>query len=344
MDIKEMILKQLKKKKEISTSEIVEKTGFSRVYIHKFIKQLVDEGKIVSVGKTHKSKYVIADPKMILSSRKKQLLFSSVIKSNQTAEHEVFDKIKKETGILINLKEDVLKITDYAFTEILNNALEHSGSDTIEVKMQRNAVEIRFDIIDHGVGIYNNIMKKFNLADETEAIGELIKGKLTTAWEGHSGEGIFFTSKAVDNMIIQSSNKKLIFNNIIEDIFIRNVKTYKGTKVTCFINLKSQKNLTEIFKRYTDEDYDFSKTEITVKLYKMGTDYISRSQAKRILTGLDKFKTIILDFKDVETVGQGFTDEIFRVWKRNHPDIEINTVNQNENVKFMINHSLTSFR
>jgi aspartokinase len=68
----------------------------------------------------------------------------------------------------------------------------------------------------------------------------------------------------------------------------------------------------------------------------MGTEYVSRSQARRIITRLDKFKTIILDFKDVETVGQGFADEIFRVWKSRNHQIEIIPVNQNENIDFMI--------
>ncbi len=341
MDIKTLIIKKLKQKKEVRVPDIVKQTGFNRSYINKIFQELKDEGKIILIGKARNSRYVLARADLPEKAKKSILSFNTVIKKQkhnafQTAEHEVFDKIKKETGILINLKENVLKITDYAFTEILNNALEHSGSDTIEVKMQRTNEEIRFDIIDRGIGIYNNIMKKFNLPNEMEAIGELMKGKLTTAQEAHSGEGIFFTSKAVDNMIIQSSNKKLIFNNIIGDIFIRDIKPYQGTKASCFISLKSQKNLTEIFNSYTDGDYDFSKTEVTVRLYKMSTDLVSRSQARRILTGLDKFKTIIMDFKDVKTVGQGFADEIFRVWKNSHPDIKLLPVNQNVNVDFMI--------
>jgi hypothetical protein len=202
--------------------------------------------------------------------------------------------------------------------------------------MEKNDAEIRFEIIDHGIGVYNNIMDKFKLSDEMEAIGELMKGKLTTAKEAHTGEGIFFTSKAVDNMIIQSSNKKLIFNNIIGDIFIRTIKPYKGTKVNCFINSNSKNDLSRIFNQYSNDDYAFNKTKVTVKLYKMGTEYVSRSQARRIITRLDKFKTIILDFKDVETVGQGFADEIFRVWKSRNHQIEIIPVNQNENIDFMI--------
>ena len=68
----------------------------------------------------------------------------------------------------------------------------------------------------------------------------------------------------------------------------------------------------------------------------MGTIYISRSQARRILAGLEKFKSVILDFDRVSTVGQAFVDEIFRVFQSRHQDITIAPVNMNDAVRFMI--------
>ena len=90
------------------------------------------------------------------------------------------------------------------------------------------------------------------------------------------------------------------------------------------------------FKEYTDESFKFAKSKVTVRLFEPGGSYVSRSQARRILAGLEKFKTIIMDFKDVETVGQGFADEVFRVWKQRYPDIKVVPKNTNENVLFMI--------
>lgn len=67
--------------------------------------------------------------------------------------------------------------------------------------------------------------------------------------------------------------------------------------------------------------------------------YISRSQAKRILAGLEKFKQVTLDFRRVQSVGQGFVDEVFRVFQRNHPDIDIRFTHANPSVEFMIKRS-----
>ncbi|MBU2471835.1 MAG: STAS-like domain-containing protein [Bacteroidetes bacterium] len=73
-------------------------------------------------------------------------------------------------------------------------------------------------------------------------------------------------------------------------------------------------------------------------MYKSGSGYISRSQARRVLSGLEKFKEIILDFKNVHSMGQGFADEVFRVWQRRNPQIKISEQNADENIRFMIKH------
>ena len=104
------------------------------------------------------------------------------------------------------------------------------------------------------------------------------------------------------------------------------------------LNGWQEKHLNDIFVAYqtSPEDYAFDKTEVFIKLYIMGTIYISRSKARRVLSGLEKFKTVILDFKDVPTIGQAFADEVFRVFKLKYPNIIIQPINMEEGVKFMV--------
>jgi len=68
------------------------------------------------------------------------------------------------------------------------------------------------------------------------------------------------------------------------------------------------------------------------------TNLISRAEAKRLLVNLDKFKEIILDFKGVKTLGQGFADEVFRVFKNKYPKIKITTTNLSPTLEIMIRH------
>lgn len=335
--ITELILKLLDEKGEVKTSEIVKITGFSRVYINRFFQNLKDRGKVILIGKANSARYIPATKKALMQAKKDIRHIHRILQNKELSEDLVLDRIKNETGILMELSENVTRIVSYAFTEMLNNAIEHSGSETIEVIMERDKEHISFDIIDSGVGIFNNIVRKKRFNDDMEAIQNLMKGKLTTASESHSGEGIFFTSKVADKLILQGVRKKLIFDNLINDIFIKGVKKNAiGTKVFFSISVDSKRELSAVFKEYTDESVEFNKTEVKVKLYKAGPEYVSRSQARRILSGLGKFKTILLDFDGVETIGQGFADEVFRIWKQNYPDVKIIPSNANKNVQFMI--------
>ena len=56
---------------------------------------------------------------------------------------------------------------------------------------------------------------------------------------------------------------------------------------------------------------------------------------------MEKFKIISFDFDKVPMIGQAFADEIYRVFHNKYPDIELQEVNMNEAVKFMIERSKT---
>jgi hypothetical protein len=68
----------------------------------------------------------------------------------------------------------------------------------------------------------------------------------------------------------------------------------------------------------------------------------TRSQARRIVAGLEKFRTIELDFKGIDTIGQAFADEIFRVYAKEHPFVNIQAVGTTEEIDRMIAHALAN--
>lgn len=222
---------------------------------------------------------------------------------------------------------------------MLNNAIEHSKSLSIYVTLKTNSNNISFTVVDTGIGIFNNIKHKFHLKDTYEAIEEILKGKKTTMPKKHSGEGIFFTSKIADKFYIENERIRLIIDNLNNDVFLEDIRHRKGTLVFFQINRLTRKTLQKLFAQYTDDNYKFSKTKVMVKLYEENVEYVSRSQARRLISGLSNFNHIVLDFKDIKGVGQGFTDEIFRVFHENHPAIIIETINCSNSVQLMVNRS-----
>ena len=255
MDIKRYILNTIGEKKTLRAADVVSKTGFSRAYVHRFLKQLTDEGLIVLTGKANQAHYVIAGDKGSLPAKPPRI--RKIVTNRGLAEDKVLSQIKQESSIFLGLTGNVSSIIDYAFTEMLNNAIEHSSSEKIDLAVTKTAADISFTVADHGVGIFNNIRKKKRLASTMDAIQDLLKGKETTAPEAHSGEGIFFTSKIADRLTIKSFEKKVVFDNVGQDVYIKDIQSFKGTKVDFLLDLKSKKTLPDLFKQYTDESFQF---------------------------------------------------------------------------------------
>jgi len=335
MNTKEKILKYLSDKESVSGTDLSEFLGISRQAINKHLKKLIQAGKIVKTGVTKGAVYSIASPEHRVAPKKQW-------KKKYSLSGLEEDKVFNEAAIFLNLKKRLNKNTfsifQYAFTEMVNNAIDHSKSRKCSIEVVIDQYEITFKVRDFGIGIFYSIFNKYNLVDEYAAIGELIKGKTTTMREKHTGEGIFFTSKLADVVFFRSHKTNLIFNNLIEDVLVEEKRFLNGSEVTFRVGRKSKKKLADVFSQYAPEEYnyEFNKTRVVVKLFKR--DFISRSEAKRLLAGLEKFKEIVLDFKGVKSIGQGFADEIFRVFKNEYPHITIETENLSPSLKSIIDH------
>ena len=325
---------------KIFVSQLAVQFAVSRQYLSRLINELVKAGKLIKVGETRYAYYILPE----YAQQHPEILPAQYIKTFNNAsleEHVILSRIEQEYPSLGKLPENIRSIFTYAFSEMFNNAIEHSQSKTIRIEVAVQNKRLLFVVEDYGIGIFRNVMRERNLKSEFEAMQDLLKGKTTTMPKSHSGEGIFFTSKVGDMFILDSYGYQLMIDNKLPDVFIEKVnKIKKGTRVTFNLNISSSLHLNDIFKKYTDigagKDYGFDKTEIRIKLYTMAGIYISRSQARRVLAGLEKFKVIVFDFDKVSVVGQAFADEIFRVFRHKYPDIRLETENMNESVNFMV--------
>lgn len=308
--------------------------SFSRQYISSILNTMVRRGELVRSGGGRYTFYALPKNVDYLDGK-----LHRVYTNRSLEEHTVLFELESALPTWKQTRENIRSLIQYGFQEMLNNAIEHSQSRTIAVDFGKVGSDFQFRVRDHGIGVFRNVMRQRKLQSELEAMQDLLKGKTTTAPKAHSGEGIFFTSKAADVFSLESYGYRLRVDNRVPDIFFEEVsKKLRGTEVRFAVSLKAKKHLRDIFHRFqTDpEEYAFDRTEILVKLYQYGTIYISRSQARRLLSGLERFKTVVLDFDQVPTVGQAFADEIFRVFPSKHPTINIQPIHMNAAVAFMI--------
>ncbi|MEX0718683.1 MAG: DUF4325 domain-containing protein [Planctomycetaceae bacterium] len=244
--------------------------------------------------------------------------------------------------LLAGVPANVVDICGTGFTEMLNNAIDHSESAEVEVQMLHTAASIQFRIADRGIGVFRKVKEACGLADEREAILELAKGKLTTSPARHSGYGIFFTSRMVDIFTLASG--KLLFTHVQPDddwLYELDRTPIEGTFVDFTISTANVRTPAEVYDQFCpldeNDEFAFSKTHVPIQIAQYDNEQlVSRSQAKRVLSRFDKFREVMLDFQGVEMIGQSFADEIFRVFPLAHPNVKILFRNASPNVAKMI--------
>lgn len=305
-----------------------EKFGCSRQAVHKHMLRLINEGAVTVSGATRSRRYSLAP-------------LSAWSKTYRLAEGLAEDAVWREdiAPLLSKLPDNVLGIWHYAFTEMLNNVIDHSGATHVVITVSRTAAATTVDIYDDGVGIFKKIQAALDLADERHSVLELAKGKFTTDPAHHSGEGIFFSSRMFDEFHILSG--EVYFSHEFEkteDWILQRSGSRGGTLVAMKLHNHTARTTKKVFDKFTSsEDYGFNKTVVPVKLMQYGDDnLVSRSQAKRLLARFDRFKIVMLDFAGVTSIGQAFADEVFRVFRAKHPEVELVPIHLSSEVRRMI--------
>ncbi|MDE0228639.1 MAG: DUF4325 domain-containing protein [Spirochaetaceae bacterium] len=327
-----LIRRFIAKRIDSDSQEVVRETarefGISRQAVNKHLRRLVDDGHVAVQGTTRNRRYSLST----IDRRTIALKLGKQLDENQVWRQQI-------VPLLPDLAGNAMDIWAYSFQEMLNNAIDHSSGMTVAVDIERTTTSTEMTITDDGYGIFKKIEETLDLEDERHAVFELTKGKLTTDPDNHTGEGIFFTSRMFDEFSIDSGGVYLSYLSPTEEYWVfDNDEFVAGTRVRMKLSSGAGRTPKEVFDAFTgDDDYAFTKTVVPVDLARYGNDaLISRSQARRVLARLDRFNTVVLNFKNVDQVGQGFADQVFRVFARAHPDIALIPINADPQVMSMI--------
>jgi biotin operon repressor/anti-sigma regulatory factor (Ser/Thr protein kinase) len=332
-EIRQFILDQVEKHPTDIGKAVGETFGISRQAVNRHMQQLIAENLLTVEGATRNRRYSL---KPLMQWEQRYPLDGS-LEEDRVWRNDIAPRLG-------DLPKNVLDIWHYGFTEMLNNAIDHSSGTFVEISLTRTAANTNIILRDDGEGIFKKIQREMKLDDERHALLELAKGKLTTDPSRHSGEGIFFSSRAFDLFEILSGD--IYFSHQIDQaedwIDDGAAGLIKGTWIVMTLSNHASHILKDIFDRFTSgEDFGFTKTIVPVYLAQYGDEMlVSRSQAKRLLARIEKFKTVLLDFAGVSAIGQAFADEIFRVFAKIHPNIELIPINTNPDVQKMISRAL----
>ncbi len=241
------------------------------------------------------------------------------------------------------LPSEVARMAQHAFTELLNNAIDHSGGTSVTVSMRQTPLQVQLLVSDDGCGLFDRIAKNFDIPDPQLALLELCKGKLTSAPRQHSGHGLFFTSQLADVFDIHA-NAQAFQRRAWERLQWHTGRNATrlgirtGTSIYLALQLDSTRTLDEVLRAHSLNLDSMGFERTVVPLHLLGSQQVlaSRADAKRAVARLQHFRRAEIDFAGITDVGHGFADEMFRVFKRDHPDTELVPVGMNAQVAAMV--------
>lgn len=321
------ILEKITQQDPSVTKTVSEAMGINQNTVHHYVTELLEQGVI---RRTKRGRYELV----------RQEYDYCLERSKGDLDSDTYAYQHCLAELLRDDPQNVREIWAYAFSEMVNNVMDHSGASEARVRVVRDPVRTQVILADNGVGIFRKIQEYFGYSSLEDAIGELFKGKLTTDAANHSGEGIFFSSRMMDDFLILSDGKVFCIDKYDESL-LSNIsdQAAAGTCVIMSLSNISNKKASEIFDRYTDVEGGFTKTSIPLKNI-FDSSPVSRSQAKCLCNRLDRFEEVELDFDGLEWMGQGFAHQLFVVFAREHPAISLLPQNMNAAVEKMYRHVL----
>lgn len=316
LEAEKFLLQQIYDENPDFVDATMEAFSVSRSTVYNYINTLQDNGELERVGGSMPYRVLYKTSRFTIDT---------------TREHSEDRMFSRDIApLLAELPINVQKIWRYAFTAMMNNALEHAKASAIVCVVNRSRLCTIIGILDNGIGIFRRIQQ-----DQRDANGEvptvaeaaslLYAGGYTSEPETHAGEGIFFTSRLMDHFAIRSDYQ--LFTPNAEDADEEGGERFRGTAVQMALNNDSKRELGDVMAKYIDPEDGFVHTEIPVARFFGGDFPVSRSEARRLLSVLESFRTAELDFSDIEEVGRDFAHELFSVAAGQYPMLRLTVKN-----------------
>jgi anti-sigma regulatory factor (Ser/Thr protein kinase) len=248
---------------------------------------------------------------------------------------------RRDFAPFFELPAHVSRMAQHGFSELLNNAIDHSHGSQVTVSLRQTALHLQLLVSDDGCGVFDCIEQNFDIGDPNLAMLELSKGKLTTQPDRHSGRGLFFTSRLADVFDLHANHLAFQFRGWDRRSWYQGKPMPRqGTSIYLAIALDTKRTLDDVLRAHSSDGqgYAFDTTLVPLRLITGGpnTGLESRAQAKRVVSRLARFRRAEVDFSGIDDVGHGFADEMFRVFSRDCPGVELVPVGMAPRVAAMV--------
>lgn len=306
---------------------VEERTGASHRSVLAALRRLVDAQWLTREGSSRRPVYGPGLLRQVVRSYTLHALQEDIVWQRDFAPH-------------FKLPRNVGRMVQHGFTELVNNAIDHSGGTSVTVSLRQTPSHAQLLVSDDGCGVFEQICNTYELADAQHAMLELSKGRLTTQPQAHTGRGLFFSSQLADVFDIHANGKAFQRRAWEGNAWApgRGLPR-QGSSIYMAVALESTRTLDQVLQQWSVDGSGiaFDQTRIRLNLVAgPGQALDSRAQARRVAARLPQFKRAEVDFSGVDEVGHAFADELFRVFARAHQEVELVPTNMTPRVAALV--------
>jgi anti-sigma regulatory factor (Ser/Thr protein kinase) len=238
------------------------------------------------------------------------------------------------------LAAPVHRMVQHVFSELLNNAIDHSEGQWVSVSVRQTPSQVQLLVSDDGRGLFDKLGEAFGLAEPARAMLELSKGKLTSAPARHTGRGLYFSARLADVFDLHANAvgfQRRAWDG--EAWCPARALDRRGTSVYAAIALDTERTLESVLHAHSlsGAAARFERTVVPLRMLtaaQVGLE--SRAQARQAASRLAAFARAEMDFSGIACVGHSFADELFRVVVADHPSLELVPVGMSPAVAEMV--------
>ena len=155
LDLHDAIILACAKQGGALASLATEQTGLSRVAVSRRLKKLADAGYLQRNGSGTRQTYSQGNSRFWLG------VLQRVDILNQGGEMVVWER--HVTPLISDQKPNIKSLANTAFTEMLNNALDHSQAQQVAMGVHVHDGHLQMVVADDGVGIFCHIAESAHL-------------------------------------------------------------------------------------------------------------------------------------------------------------------------------------
>lgn len=329
--------------------------GVSGALVYSILAELEQKGWLRPVGQTRSKRYepvILREKSITLALSGRELGLGTGLDPQQIWEKEFQRELLEEDNEVRRTAIDLLR---FCHNQLLLNAVEHAQGWTVRITLERSGYQCAILMKDDGRGIFANLKDHFKLANEQEALRELVKGGLSTLAEQsivadgsmpksktgkqeisanqHWGKGIFYVLRIAEECSIVSHDLALRSLNMFEDRWIERQGQYvEGTLISVRVSPFSKRLLNKTIEKAGRGvglgDGPLQHLEIPLSLFGDSSGrLLTADEAVAVLKRAESFSEIVFDFSSITKASPEFLRATFKLLSERYPAVKLTWIN-----------------